>query len=216
MGATIAPLVLAAEPRFRAAVLSGAGASWLENILFKQKPVAVRPIIEVLLGYPALDRRLRRGDPILSLVQWAWEVADPLVYAPLVRTRAARPHLLVEQGIVDHYIMPPIANALSLALGLDLAGDALDANDAELRADPAQTPLASVLSLSGRRAIPLPAEGNADGVTAVVRQHPSDGIEDGHEILFQTERPKAEYRCFLRALHTGRTPVVPSDVCPVN
>jgi hypothetical protein len=217
MGATIAPLVLAVEPRFGAAILSGAGASWIENVLFKRKPLIVRPIIETLLGYTVRDRRLRRGDPVLTLVQWALEPADPLVYAPLVRARAQRPHVLMEQGVVDHYIMPPIANALSLALGLDLGGDPLDAASPELGADPAQTPLASVLSLSGRRPIPLPVQGNADGITAVVRQHPEDGIEDGHEIVFQTERPKAEYRCFLSAFAKGgQAPVVPRDECPAD
>ena len=38
-------------------------------------------------------------------------------------------NVLMEQGIVDHYIMPPIANATSLSLGLDLLGTPLDDNE---------------------------------------------------------------------------------------
>jgi hypothetical protein len=211
MGATIAPLALAAEPRYGAGVLGGAGASWLENVLFKQKPLVVRPLVEILLGYRNLDRTLQRGDPVLTLVQWAIEPADPLVYAPLL---AAKRHILVQQGIVDHYIMPTIANALALALDLDLAGDALDAKSAELTADPEQRPLASVLQFSGRAQIPLPASANASGMTAVVRQYPEDGIEDGHEVMFQTQQPKSEYACFLATFAKGAIPVVTTDKCP--
>jgi hypothetical protein len=44
-------------------------------------------------------------------------------------------------------------------------------------------------------------------VTAVVAQHPDDGIEDGHETFWQTEPPRSQLRCFLRTLDEG-SPVV--------
>ena len=48
-------------------------------------------------------------------------------------------------------------------------------------------------------------------VTAIVAQHASDGIEDGHEIAFQTEGAKHQYRCFLASwLERG----VPTVVTP--
>jgi hypothetical protein len=115
----------------------------------------------------------------------------------------------MEQGIVDHYILPPIANATSLSLGLDLAGTPLDATSAELTSLGAPT-LESVLAFSGRSQITLPVQGNrTNQVTAVVVQHPSDGIEDGHEMVFQTDPPKREYRCFLQTWVAGQTPLVP-------
>ena len=49
---------------------------------------------------------------------------------------------------------------------------------------------------------------NGAKVTAVLTQHAEDGIEDGHEVVFQTEAPKHEYRCFLEGLKTG-APIVP-------
>ncbi|HEX8789613.1 MAG TPA: hypothetical protein VF765_01590, partial [Polyangiaceae bacterium] len=120
--------------------------------------------------------------------------------------------VLMEQGIVDHYIMPPIANAMSLSLGLDLTGTPLDDTSAELKSDGTPT-LESVLQFSGGTQVALPVTGNltSDGahVTAVVTQHPSDGIEDGHEIVFQTDAPKREYRCFLAAWAAGTVPSVP-------
>ncbi len=210
MGATIAPLTTAIEPRFRALVLSGAGGSWIENIIHKQSPVAVRPLAEVILYYPGKQRQLHPHDPILSLLQWAAEPADPPVYAAALRRAGTAPHVLMLQGIVDTYILPPIANATSLAFGLDLATPALDATHPDLDAF---TPLEALLPFSGRSTITLPATANADPRTAVVVQHPEDPIEDGHEVVFQTDPPKHQYRCFLSTFRTT-TPTVPETPCP--
>jgi hypothetical protein len=215
MGATIAPLVLAAEPMYRAVVLSGAGASWIENVIWKQQPIAIRPVVNLLLRYTALDppREVQEDDPVLTLLQWSAEAADPGVYTRAIvespPTGQSPRHVLMEQGIVDHYIMPPIANGTSLSLGLDLAGTPLDATSAELESDGAPT-LESVLPFSGRKQITLPVLGNyTGGITAIVTQHPSDGIEDGHEMVFQTDPPKREYRCFLQTWAAGQTPILP-------
>jgi hypothetical protein len=45
-------------------------------------------------------------------------------------------------------------------------------------------------------------------VTAVVVQHPKNKIEDGHEVVFQTEAPKRQYRGFLKGLAQGDVPTV--------
>jgi hypothetical protein len=108
--------------------------------------------------------------------------------------------------------MPPIADALSLALGLDLAGAELDSTVAEV-AD--LSPLGPLLPLVDRGPISLPASGNvvvpAGAATAVVIQHAEDGFEDGHEVVFQTAAPQHEYRCFLATFVAG-TPVVPQGL----
>lgn len=209
MGATIAPLVVALEPAYRALILSGAGASWIRNVNHKQSPIVVRAAAEALLGYAARSRRMTEHDPVLALLQWAGEPADPQVYAPRIAggTPDGVPrHVLMFQGILDTYIPPPVANPLSLALRLDLAGGDLDE---ELR--PRFTPLADHLPLSGGAEVSLPIVGNRDGgeITAVVVQHLEDGIEDGHEVVFQTASPQHQYRCFLESLRMGipRVPV---------
>ncbi len=172
----------------------------------------LKPIAELILGYPARDRELTEHDPAVSLVQWAAEPADPPVYNLLLLERPQPfPHILMLQGIVDTYIMPPIANASSLSLGLDLAGQALDAEHPALRHLRSLEPL---LPFSGRERIDLPASGNRrsgalDRRTAVVVQHPEDGVEDGHEVVFQTDPPKFQYRCFLESFAAGDMPVVP-------
>lgn len=211
-GATIAPLAMALDPHYRAVVLSGAGGSYIENVLHKRKPIPILPAALLLLRYG--DRALTGSDPALNLVQWALEPSDPPVYADYIirnlEYRATPAHVLMLQGIVDNYILPNIANATSLSLGLDLAGPALDdPNDPDLIG---QTPLLSVLPLAGRRQLSYPVtcnvEAHATCVTAVVVQHAGDGIEDGHETVFQTEPPKVQYRAFLESLLDG-VPIVP-------
>lgn len=213
MGATIAPLVAALEPRYRAVILSGAGASWIENVLFKQKPFPVKELAELMIGY--VPTELDRFDPVLSLVQWAADDSDPLNYNRylLNEADAAHPrHVLMLQGIVDHYIMPSIANAGSASLGLDPAGEPLDQQTLELMFT--SPSLDGSLRWSGRSWRPYPVSGNRDGRTAVVVQHRQDSVRDGHEVVFQTEAPKVQYRCFLRSFRVG-TPVVvdPASGC---
>lgn len=220
MGASIAPLAAAFEPTYRALVLSGAGASWIENVLHKERPIATRPVAEGLLGYARIRRRLEADDPVLNLLQWAGEEADAAVYAPRLVLEApsgAARHVLVFQGIVDSYIPPPVANALTLALGADLAGAALDRDEARLSRFES---VLDLLPLREARARSYPVSGNVDAgsqaVTVVVTQHREDGIEDGHEAFWQTEPPRAQLRCFLQTLLDRAPPVVaePSAGCP--
>jgi pimeloyl-ACP methyl ester carboxylesterase len=213
MGATIAQPVLAAEPLFRAAIFSGAGASWIENLIYKKHPLEVRPMAEIILNYAHYTRRLTEFDPIVSMVEWAGEPADGAPYDRHVIQEpiAGDPHhVLMLQGIIDNYILPPIANGMSLAMGLDMAGTSHDAANPGLSIF---RPLEPLLAFSGRAKIAFPVSANASSVsgktsTAVVTQHPEDGIEDGHEAAFQTEPPKVEYRCFLKSFAAGAPVVV--------
>jgi hypothetical protein len=103
---------------------------------------------------------------------------------------------------------------MSLSLGLDLLGTPLDDTSAELT-DAGDPTLESVIALStGKQLMTYPVSGNRTSqgqkLTTIVTQHPSDGIEDGHEMVFQTDAPKREYRCFLQTWAAGQTPVIPA------
>ncbi len=210
MGATILPLAAALEPAFKSVILSGSGSSWIENVLYKQQPLNIKPAIEFFLQYDtAHGQYLTEQDPALSLFQWAIEEADPMVYDyriinDPVAGASPRP-VLMFQGIVDHYILPDIANATTLTLGLDLAGEELDMSSQE----PAgQTLVSTLLPLVGRSDIAYPVTNNiptagGGSVTAALVQAPGDGIEDGHEVMFQTDGPKHQYQCFLESTLTG-------------
>jgi hypothetical protein len=202
MGATIAPLVAAIEPRYGAMILSGAGASWVRQILYKQSPFETRPMAELMLGYALHQHALSEHDPMLSLLQWGGEAADPQIYGRAIAERADPPHVLVFQGLLDSYIPPPIANPLNLSLELDLAGEALDESYPEYR------PYIADEALGRQRQLDYPVQGNGrDGVTRVLAQHAEDGIEDGHEVLFQLPAAQRQLRCFLETFTAG-TPVV--------
>ena len=193
MGATIAPLTMAVEPRFEAVILSGAGGSYIHNLVHKQSPLPVRPVAEAILNYPVRGLSLHEHDPFLSLVQWAAESADPPVYGGYI---AEDTQVLVLQGIVDTYILPPMANATALSMGLDLAGPSLDEDHLALQAF---TPLRGLLPLAGGQEVPLPVGGEV----RVVVQHAEGPVEDGHEVMFQTESPMRQYRCLLASLLDG-------------
>lgn len=204
MGATIAPLVLPAAPEYSYVLLSGAGGSWIENIVHKESPLEVRPLAEAMLGYT--PGTLGPDDPFLSLLQWGGESADPPVHAALARTPDR--HFLVFQGIVDTYILPPIANTTNLSFGLDLAGQPLDVSEPRLDA---YEPLGELQPYVGTAQVALPASGN-QGVTAVVIQHLEDGLEDGHEVMFQLPLAQQQVQCFLRTARDG-IPAL-TDTCP--
>lgn len=214
MGGWIAPIAMSHSGKFESAILSGAGGSWIANVVYKQSPLEVRPIAEQLLGYQRIDRTLDVHDPALTLLQWAGEAADPQVYGVLAMTPPR--NVLMIEGIVDTYILPPIANTTALSLGLDLAGAALDASDPRLVE---YTPLVALLPEAGAEQRALPTTGNREGRTAVVVQAPGDDIEDGHEAMFQTPGPKHQYRCFLESLAASGVPTVVVagaewDACP--
>jgi hypothetical protein len=210
-GAWITPIAAAFEPKFKNVIMSGAGASWVENILFKKSPLDVAVVAKGILDYT--DRELTEFDPAVMLAQWAADPADPQHYARHIITRppASSRNVLVFQGIVDSYIMPPIANALNLSVGLDLGGPELDGGA-----------YASLAPFANRKSIALPASLNRVGtrpVTAVLVQHQKDQYQDGHEVMFQREEAKYQYRCFLRTLRDEDAPRVPEglaspDLCP--
>ncbi len=202
MGASILPLVTSTAPAYDASILSGAGGSYILNVMDKLLPLAVLPVAEGLLGYDVRNRALTPFDPALTLFQWAVESSDTQLYAA-----AMGGNILMLQGLVDHYILPSIANTLTLAAGLDLAGPELDFLQPELQ-QLHQPFLRDLLPLFAKKPLDLPVSGNAGNLTRVVSQNLGDTIEDGHETNFQTERPKQLYRCFLSDVAAGKVPVV--------
>ncbi len=216
MGATIAPLALAATPELQHTVLSGAGGSWIANVVHKQSPFAVRPLADSIVGYTGSGRTLTMHDPLLSLLQWGGEAADPPVYARLLGAASDTPKdVLMVQGIMDTYILPPMANALSLALGLDLGGPARDELDPRLDGFASWSEVAGLAEDPGGSRT-LPIEGNwAGDRTGVLVQYDEDPLEDGHEVFFQLDGPKSLLRCFLASAAQGSVSVPPdTEVCP--
>ena len=215
MGATIAPLALAAAPELKGAVLSGAGGSWIANVVHKESPIAVRQIADSIVGYTTIGRTLSMHDPLLTLLQWGGESADPPVYGRLLGRGASAPRdLLMIQGIVDTYILPPMANATSLSLGLDRVGPALDAADPRLDQYATWEDVAALAEQPGSVA-DAPLTDNLGGATGAVVMYAEDPLEDGHEVFFQLDDPKRLLRCFLQSRIEGSATVAADTTdCP--
>jgi hypothetical protein len=226
MGATIVPLVLALEPRFRAVVMSGANASYIENFPSKQQPFELASTLEQMLG---LDYCLDEFELLPSLFEWAEETSDPAVYERY-SGQGKMPDVLMIQGIGDHYVPSPVANASSLGLGLDVAGKTYDDKDPHLCPGEATVPimecrgarryelspvaplLSSVLGRKQYAAIPpggLDAKRAGSGATTFVSQYPRDMAcrQDGHEVAYQIAKARWQYRCFLESFAAGHTRV---------
>jgi len=79
-------------------------------------------------------------------------------------------------------------------------------------------PLGDLMDLVGAGAVTLPREGTAGERTAVVVQHAEDGVEDGHEVMFQLAAPKRQIACFLADFVAGVAAGVPDGApgspCP--
>lgn len=154
VGAHLGPLVLSAvdprdDPReqlpiYRMGILSGASGSMLNNVLYKWLPntsilfgEGYHSLRWVAGSHFMLGHRIAGTHEMqLNFFQYGQELADPPVYSRIIADRLwggpdARPdrqYVLQFQGILDHYITPPIANAANLSLGLHLGVN--DANPA--------------------------------------------------------------------------------------
>ena len=224
MGSTISPLAMAVEPRYRAVIFSGEGGSYVEQLLYKERPY---PLRSVFTPFARLPNQLTPHDPVLNLFQWAMEAADPPVFArDAAANSTAQPRsVLMVQGIVDNYVGVPMANCSSVSMNLDLADPEIDDDAAGDLSVPMLRDYLDVereylrLDPKTRKAMLLPIQGNVTGhggtATAVVVQrhrYGTDGKPDtsleGHEVIYEEKVPKYMYRCFLDSFRTG-VPRVP-------
>lgn len=208
-GSTVGPAFLAGETGIEAAVLSGSGVSYIYQVLYKRQPFPLRPVVQLLL---APDEALDPFRPFLTVIQTAWEEAEPLVYDPHLigePLEGAPPlSVLVTLGILDTYNPPPAENPGVAALGIDAAGEIL--NDEIL----------AFLDLTGRTVLAPPVSRNVavpgGTVTGVAVQYREDGIVDGHNVVFQLEEAKYQVGCFLRSLVDQGRAVLPAPVADAD
>ncbi|MBL8955409.1 MAG: hypothetical protein JNK82_31835 [Myxococcaceae bacterium] len=249
VGAQVGPMAFAMNDEFGLAVFAGHNGSYINNIVYKVDP---KPG-DVLFGHHIFTMRdiaelgavLRahvdgEGSAQVNTAQQVLEAGDSPVYnatltAPrLVRGTGAstpRQYLLSIQGLVDHYIEPPIAKAADFTAGLGLAVQnfspvfpfgALDTaalfDDRTVAHGPRDDvgtmyplgvdfhgfrPTTSDLDLSGfntnprgRSVATLPVQLVSQ---SLVTQHLGDGIQDAHEVMYQVNAAKHEYKCLLRS-----------------
>lgn len=206
-GGETGPLFLAHEPEVKAAVLSGAGGGAALSLLEKSEPMPIGGLLAAALKEP-----IDELHPILNLFQMMLEPADPLNYAPLFlhqRPKGHAPkHLLLSQGLTDHYTPNSTTDALATAIGLPIVGPVLrPVEGLALRALANRPPpLAGNLQVDG-----LSVTGGLLQFHAVAMEKSCstksdcDGgyceggrcYHDGHFVIYRDATAKRQYSLFL-------------------
>ncbi len=196
-GATEGGIAMPYAPGVAGAVLSGEGASLIDALLGKKSPVDIADALPlVLVESGGVDI----FHPVLSILQNAIDVADPLNHAGTFFATPPAPqslkHVFQPYGMGDTFAPPASERVFAIAAGLGVAtpptgvtGDKI--NDAMLLA--------------------VPAGGNitmmAASFTGIVRQYSPSGF-DGHFVAFKDASAKKDVDRFLVDSLSGKVPKI--------
>lgn len=200
-GSVVAASILASDDGFTAGALSGAGGSWLYNLVLKQTPSSAE-LVKGVLGYAASDE-VDLFDPVLSLAATLWDPIEPMNQAPLwardSSTRASPASVLLLEGVVDTYYLPRMVSALAVSARMDVAAPTVEAD------------LPQSLALVGGEVKTPPLSGNRSGVTLAVVQHEAAPGTNGHFVVFRQAEAQYQYACFFESALTGAPVVAPRN-----
>jgi hypothetical protein len=186
---------------YKAAVLSGNGASLMNALLTKTKPVDIASVLPLVASdLQGLTGGLAEYHPVLTLLQSWIDPADPLNFA---RPAAVEPleghlakHVFQTYGTSDHY-SPPITLAIyaqAAALSLVEPGE-----------DDLEALFAIKLSTSGA---PLSGNYGSGAVTAGIRQYEAADDSDGHFVVFDVPQAREDVVRFLGQAVSGEVPEI--------
>jgi predicted esterase len=203
-GATEGSLALPYSSTYKAAVLSGNGASLTEALLSKQNPVNIAAAVPFVLGDFNSSGGLNGGDmhPVLTLLQQWIDPADPLNFARLVGleppTGTAPKSVFQTYGIGDTYAPPVTLAIYAIAAGMDEATPdaSVTTPDKIDSLTPESVPLSGNVTVSGTQ------------VTLAVREYAPPSGTDGHFVLFETPSANADAARFLGMAAAGELPQV--------
>jgi hypothetical protein len=204
-GATHGSLALPYTEAYKAAVLSGNGASLIHALIGKTKPVNVKAALPIVLAdVDAFDGGLPGGDmhPVLSLLQQWIDPADPINYARAIgrvpESGHGPKHVFQSYGLGDSYSPPLTLATFAIAAGLDEA--VADASAAKPDDIPNLTPK------------PVPLAGNAKvgsaNVTLGVRQYGPPAGKDGHFVALDVAAANSDVARFLGMAASGAVPQI--------
>ena len=209
LGALLTGIVAAVDPdEFQGAILSGAGASWIESVFGVDDPIDLQALVELLPGLPD-GETIDVWHPLLTAAELAMGSADNANFLPRVLQEPGpgrtAPHVLVIEGWDDEQVPTNMQRVVVAGLGLDLVGP-------DVGPDP-EGRLLPRIEVAGGRQLDPPVSGNrvvaGQGPrTAAVVHYLEDGILHGHDVAFQLEAPKHQCGCFLEDLAAGKVPTI--------
>jgi len=206
LGSQFAHMLGAIEPKITAVIPTGAPGFW--SLLIPETKLSA--LAGLLIG---TLQRLDSLHPGLNLLQTAWEMADPITYAPYIAQRPLPGHpvrsIYMPAGQSDTEVPEPVFDAMALANGLKQVDFVIWP---EMQAS---------LALGGLDGVErYPVSNNVrseDGrfYTGVVIQYRGDGIADPHTVFSQLDAVKFQYVNFLRNVFEGETVAVqPPPISP--
>ena len=190
MGGMYTNLVGATDPRAAVVVPTGAGGYWSYMVLTTTSVPNAASGLKLLLGTGDLTFM----HPALSLLETAWEPAEPFVYMrriardPLPGHPARPVYDPVGQG--DKFFSYDVYDGVALAYGNKEAGDVVWPSMGQALSSDG---LAGVVSYPVSQ--DLASESGASYTGAIV-QYVGDGIADPHAIYRRLDAVKYQYACF--------------------
>jgi len=202
-GSTEGSLMLPFGDDYKAAVLSGNGASLKDALRTKTKPQNIAAGLPLVMQDPAMaDAQLGPGvtqfHPVLSLLQQWIDPADPLNFAAAVGTPLTghtAKHLFQTFGIEDSYAPPLTLATYTVAGGLTQVTPDKSANPVWNDDNVLKAPVAV-----GYKAA-------TGGFTLGMRQYGAPKNSDGHFVVFDTQAANDDMVLFLTGA-AGLTPPV--------
>ena len=220
-GGLTGPVPLAFESEIKAAVLSAAGGGAIYSLLEKSAPTPVITLLEAALGESA-----DRFHPMLSLIQWLLEPADPANYAPLMIKEPpkgkAPVHLLLTEGLVDNYTPNLTTEALAVAAGVPQVGTVLKKVESLKLAglDAAASPVSGNITSQGQSAtgglVQFTSVPFKSGKSCTKTSDCSGGYchstgkchNDGHFVVFHVAEAKRMVSHFFGTMARDGTPTI--------
>ncbi len=188
LGAQFANMLGAIDPNVDVVIPTGSPGLWPLLISETDQSEAVGLFLGTVQSLDLLH-------PGLQLLESAWEVVDPIVYAPYLAQRPLAGHpvrsVYMPVGEADTEVPEAVFNAMALATGLNQAGPIF------------WSEMQDSLSLDGLGGVAsYPVANNLvsdDGrsYTGAVVQYQGDSIADSHTIFSQLDEVKFQYANFL-------------------
>jgi predicted esterase len=196
-GSTEGSLMLPYGDAYKAAVLSGNGASLAQALLTKTKPVNIKDVYPIAVA----DMAAKGNDthPVLSLLQQWIDPAEPQNFARVaslepLENHAAK-HLFQTYGTGDTYSPPVTLGIYALAGGLAQVNPVhqyLGCDGSDLRACPLDIVDA-----------PLSGNEHTDTITLGMRQYDPPSGRDGHFVVFDVQTANDDMVRFLSEAVSG-------------
>ncbi len=207
MGTTIGSNWAGVDPRVKGLVFSGAGGMLVEIAVTAVEPVQLKGVAELALRLEDDGDEVHISHPILHAAQNIWDLVDPVAKAKYVSKtpyEGHQPrHILLTAGIRDGYFHPRAQTAMTVAMGLPLAGEEVEPT------------MPDALALDGQSTLSWPVKDNLNGRTAAAVQYDSLNTQ-GHYVVFNQEGARYQYTCFVATMAQGASLLAPktaTDPC---